>query len=101
MTDKIFAVIRTRGPRWNDSQPLEGQDDWRLHADFMNGLVSDGFVLLGGPLEGTPDVLLIVRAADEKQVEERLAADFWAAQDLLRIRQISPWSLRLRSPSDP
>jgi hypothetical protein len=67
----------------------------------MNGLVTDGFVLLGGPLEGTPDVLLIVRAADEKQVEERLAADCWAAQDLLRIRQISPWSLRLRSRSDP
>ena len=65
MTDKIFAVIRTRGPAWNDSQPLEGQDDWRAHADFMNGLVADGFVLLGGPLEGTPDVLLIVRAADQ------------------------------------
>ena len=44
---------------------------------------------------------LIVRAVDEKQVEERLAADCWTAQDLLRIRQISPWSLRLRSRSDP
>ena len=99
MTDKIFAVIRTRGPAWNDSQPLEGQDDWRAHADFMNGLVADGFVLLGGPLVDTPDVLLIVRAADQRQVEERL--DCWAARDLLRIRQVSPWSLRLRSHSDP
>jgi hypothetical protein len=101
MTDKIFAVIRTRGPGWNDAQPLEGQDDWRAHADFMNGLVADGFVLLGGPLVDTPDVLLIVRAADQRQVEERLAADCWAAKDLLRIRQVSPWSLRLRSRSDP
>jgi hypothetical protein len=101
MTDKIFAVISTRGPRWNDSQPLEGQDDWSAHADFMNRLAADGFVLLGGPLEGTPDVLLIVRAADQGQVEERLAADCWTAKDLLRIRQVCPWSLRLRSPSDP
>ena len=45
MTDKIFAVIRTRGPAWNDSQPLEGQDNWSAHADFMNGLVADGFAL--------------------------------------------------------
>ena len=45
--------------------------------------------------------LLIVRAAGQRQVEERLAADCWSVRDLLRIRQISPWSLRLRSRSDP
>ena len=67
----------------------------------MNALVADGFVLLGGPLAGTPDVLLIVRAASEAEVEARLAADCWAVKDLLRIRQISPWSLRLRSLGDP
>lgn len=67
----------------------------------MNGLVASGFILLGGPLVDTPDVLLIVRAADAQQVEERLAADCWAAKDLLRIKQISPWSLRLRPPGDP
>jgi hypothetical protein len=35
-------VIRTRGPGWNNAQPLEGQDDRRAHADFVNGLVADG-----------------------------------------------------------
>ena len=50
MTGNIFAVIRTRGPRWNDSAAPGRQVDWRAHADFMNGLVADGFVLLGGPL---------------------------------------------------
>jgi uncharacterized protein YciI len=101
MTDNIFAVIRTRGPRWNDSQPMEAQEDWRPHADFMNALVAQGFMLLGGPLLGTRDVLLIVRAADEQQVETRLAADCWAVKDLLRTRQISPWWLRLGSLGDP
>jgi len=101
MTHKLFAVIRTRGPGWNDSQPLEGQDDWPAHADFMNALLADGFVRLGGLLEGTHDVLLIVRAADEAEVEARLAADCWAVKDLLRIRQITPWLLRLGSLADP
>ena len=101
MTDNIFAVIRTRGPRWNDSQPMEAQEDWRPHADFMNALVAQGFMLLGGPLLGTRDVLLIVRAADEQQVETRLAADCWTVKDLLRTRQISPWWLRLGSLGDP
>ena len=71
MTDKIFAVINTRGPNWDDSKPMEGQVDWRGHADFMNGLAAEGFVLLGGPFKGTRDVLLIVRAEDRQEVEAR------------------------------
>jgi len=101
MTQNVFAVIRTRGPRWNDTEPLEGQEDWRAHADYMNGLVDEGFMLLGGPLTGTRDVLLIVRAADEAEVERRLAGDCWTIKELLRTRQISPWWLRLGSLGAP
>ena len=101
MTGQLFAVIRSRGPRWNDSQPLEGQEDWRPHADYMNALVADGFMLLGGPLAGTRDVLLIVRTGSESDVEARLAADCWTVKDLLVTRQITPWELRLGSLADP
>lgn len=97
MTDRLFAVICTRGPRWNDAEPLEGQEDWRGHADFMNGLLAEGFVVLGGPLSGTRDVLLIVRAASEHDVETRLAADCWSVKDLLRTVRMTPWELRLGS----
>jgi hypothetical protein len=51
-----FAVIRERGPAWDASCRLDGQPDWPSHAAFMNALQSEGFVLLGGPLEGTPKV---------------------------------------------
>ena len=101
MSGTLFAVIRTRGPRYDDGRPLEGQEDWRAHADFMNALVDDGFMVLGGPLAGTRDVLLIVRAQDARQVEARLAADCWTVKDLLRTRQISPWQLRLGSLDRP
>ena len=98
---RLFAVIRTRGPAWQESQPLEGQADWGGHAAFMNGLAKDGFVLLGGPLDGTPDVLLIVRAEHADAIRSRLAADPWSANDLLRIVRITPWTLRLGSLSTP
>ncbi len=101
MGGRIFAVVRTRGPRWDDSRPMEEQEDWRAHADFMNFLVDEGFMLLGGPLTGTREVLLIVRAADEAEVEARLAADCWTARGLLHTRQINPWWLRLGSLGDP
>jgi hypothetical protein len=75
--------------------PLEGQVDWGEHAEFMDALVANGFVLLGGPLEGTDDVLLIVRASDEREIRARLSGDCWHRDDLLRIVRISPWTLRL------
>ena len=75
MAKSLFAVINTRGPNWDDSKAMEGQVDWRGHADFMNGLAAEGFVLLGGPFKGTRDVLLIVRAEDKQEVEARLAPD--------------------------
>ena len=39
---QLFAVIRTRGPAFEPSRPLEAQADWAAHAVFMNGLVRDG-----------------------------------------------------------
>jgi uncharacterized protein len=90
----LFAVFLTRGPAWQAGRPLEEQDAWRPHADFMNALVDEGFVLLGGPLE-EPDVLQIVRASSPQEITERLAADPWHRMDLLRITRIAPWTLRL------
>jgi uncharacterized protein YciI len=92
---KVFAVMRTRGPQWNDAQPMEGQHDWRRHAEQMNAMVADGFMLLGGPLVGTREVLLIVRAADEAEIEARLGTDCWTINGLLRTLQVTPWWLRL------
>jgi hypothetical protein len=98
---RLFAVIRTRGPAWQDGRPLEGQADWGPHAAFMNALAAEGFVILGGPLDGTPDVLLVVRAQGPDEIRARLAGDPWSVQDLLRVGRIAPWTIRLGSlPAD-
>jgi uncharacterized protein YciI len=94
---RLFAVIRSRGAAWNDSLPLEEQADWRPHADFMNALHEEGFVAIGGPLEGTRDVLLIVRASDADEIASRLEDDPWSGKDLLRTTRIAMWTLRLGS----
>ena len=94
---KLFAVTRTRGPAFDPNRALEEQEDWRGHAAFMNALHAAGFVVLGGPLQGTADVLLIIRARDEKEIVARLADDCWSRGGLLRIKSIVPWTLRLGS----
>jgi uncharacterized protein YciI len=96
---KLFAVIRSRGSAWHASRSLEEQQEWGTHAAFMNGLAKEGFVVLGGPLEGSDDVLLIVRAETEQEIIERFAVDPWSRMDLLRIHRVAPWHLRLGSLS--
>ena len=93
----LYAVINRRGGAYKKSLPLEAQVDWAAHAAFMDALVSDGFVVLGGPLEGSDDVLLIVRASSPEEITARFGPDPWVVSGLLHIARISPWTLRLGS----
>src|SRR5688500_3592987 len=92
--ERLFAVIQTHDAGWKPL-PLEQQEDWRAHADFMNALEAAGVVLVGGPLEGNEDVLLILRARDADEIRARAAPDPWVAKDLLRLKSVRPWTLRL------
>lgn len=92
-----FAVVRTRSSAWDDSKPLESQLEWSAHAVFMDAMATEGFILLGGPLEGTRDVLLIFQAQDCSEIDDRLAADPWTKNGLLITKDCRPWRLRLGS----
>jgi uncharacterized protein YciI len=94
---KLFAVFRTRGPAWQEGEPLERQAEWGAHAAFMNALAKEGFVVLGGPLDGSADVLLVVRAESPEAIRARLAADPWSVNGLLQVARVLPWTLRLGS----
>ena len=95
--EHFFVVIRSRGAAWDGSRSMESQEDWEAHASFMNSLEKEGFVVLGGPLEDTSDVLLVVRARNYDQILSRLSADPWTLKGLLRVSRITPWTLRLGS----
>jgi hypothetical protein len=90
-----YAVIREPGASWDASRTLREQEKWDEHAGFMDALVDDGFVLLGGPLEGGPKTLLIVKAASEQAIISRLAHDPWTPMGLLRIATIERWEILL------
>ena len=62
-----------------------------------DALFEQRFALLVGPLEGTRDALLILRASSPSEIAERIAADLWTSNGLLITKQISPWQLRLGS----
>jgi uncharacterized protein YciI len=92
-----FAVRLVHGPGWDPARPIRQQDRWDDHAAFMDGLVDDGFIILGGPVGDGAESLHVVDAGDASEVEARFAADPWAGDGLLRIGIIEPWALWLDS----
>lgn len=91
----IFAVTLVRGGPWDWSCDLREQQGFAEHASLMDTLVSEGFILLGGPLALDREVLHVIRAASEHEVRERLAVDPWHQNGMLTISSIRTWTVLL------
>jgi len=95
-----FLVKRAHGPSWDPARPRREQDGWDAHAEFMDRLLEDGFIVLGGPVgEGDGDYALqVVEAESAEDVRSRLADDPWG-EDMLVTESIELWRIWLqRSP---
>jgi uncharacterized protein YciI len=92
----FLVLVRRTGPEWDRSRPMEDQSDWDAHAEFMDALVDDGFIVLGGPLADEERVAHVIEAESEQAVRATLARDPWSDTHLV-IDAIEPWTLRLDS----
>jgi uncharacterized protein YciI len=93
----MFLVqLRRSGPEWDGARPMEQQSEWPEHASFMDGLVDEGFIVLGGPLADEERVVHAVEAESEDAVRATLARDPWSESHLV-IESIEPWTIRLDS----
>jgi uncharacterized protein len=94
-----YLVRNARGPDWDHSRRRRDQEGWDEHAAFMDALVEEGVIVLGGPVgEGDgEDTLLVVDVESEAAIRARLADDPWA-NGVLTIKSVEPWSVWLRAP---
>jgi uncharacterized protein YciI len=74
---------------------MREQDGWDEHARFMDALVAEGFILLGGPLEGDRHVLHVVEASSHEAVRARLAEDNWTQDGKLETVSVEEWTVLL------
>ncbi|PYJ03896.1 MAG: hypothetical protein DME39_04125 [Verrucomicrobia bacterium] len=88
-----FIAISSAGPNHDQSKGTREQPFWDEHAAFIDQLVADGFVLMGGPLVDEGGALLIVNAEDEEQVREKLKNDPWFEHGILKLESIKRWQI--------
>lgn len=90
-----YAVTQEWGDGRDAQRSMREQAKWDEHAAFMDALVDDGFVILGGPLDNAEKVLLIINAESQQAVEARLADDPWLPMGIRRIASIERWEILL------
>ena len=91
----MFLVHVTQtGPEFKPGLPFEEQSDWKAHASFMNGLVDEGFIVLGGPLAADRRVAHAVEAESEEAVRATLARDPWSQTHVV-VDSVEPWTILL------
>jgi uncharacterized protein YciI len=92
-----FIVVSSVGPNRDESKGTREQPFWDEHAAFIDQLVDDGFILMGGPSlgrDGLPQgALLIVNALDENEITEKLKDDPWFVRGILKLESIRRWEI--------
>src|SRR5262245_30695381 len=93
----VFVLTQVNGPNYDGSRHRRDQPAWDEHAAFTDKLLADGFVIMGGPLDDGEHVLLILQAADEREVADRLALDPWRPMGILATKTLQRWDVWLDS----
>jgi uncharacterized protein YciI len=97
----LHAVRERRGGPWDWSRGLREQAGFDEHAQFMDELTESGFVVLGGPLQGDREVLLVIDARGEDVIRARLAEDPWLRNGMLTVTSIERWTILLDGRGRP
>lgn len=87
-----FIVISSAGEHRDLSKGSREQRYWDEHAEFIDRLVDEGFIMMGGPFDDG-GAMLIVRADGEDQVREKMKDDPWYQKGMLELESIKHWQI--------
>jgi len=88
-----FVAISSAGPNRDLSRGTREQPFWDEHAEFIDRLVAEGSILMGGPLVDEGGSLLIFNAEDEDEVRKKLKNDPRLERGILKQDSIKRWQI--------
>jgi hypothetical protein len=113
-----FVVISQQGPSWDPARTMREQQLWDEHVVFVNGLIDEGLLHLGGPLaDGSrPDddfspasepvgddriyrTMVVVEAPGSGEAAARLAEDPWIRSGVIVRTSIDRWEVLVGDPA--
>jgi uncharacterized protein YciI len=92
-----FLAYSTAGSQRDLTKDAREQSHWDEHAAFIDGLVAEGFIQLGGPLDEEGGGFLVILAHTEDEARERLRHDPWYAYEILSLVWVKRWCIFIDS----
>jgi uncharacterized protein len=89
----IFVMISSAGRNRNPDKDTREQPFWSEHAEFIDRLVAEGFIWMGGPLPDDGGSLLFFNANSEDEVREKMKNDPWQEHGILNPENIKRWEI--------
>lgn len=89
----LYVVESTAGVRRDLSKGTREQAHWDVHAEFIDALVDEGIIALGGPFPDEGGAMIVVRAESEADVRARLASDPWYVNEILTLAGVHRWEI--------
>jgi hypothetical protein len=89
----FHVILRRAGPEYDPELEVGEQSRFDEHAAYMDSLVEDGVIVIGGLL---PDLRTAhaMQAASEDEVRAIWARDPWHESHLI-LESVEPWDIRL------
>src|SRR5438552_8569442 len=88
-----FVAISSASLNRDSSKGAREQPFWDGHAAFIDRLVDEGFILMGGPLVDEGGSLLIFNAEHENEVREKMKNDPWLKHGILKQESVKRWQI--------
>lgn len=88
-----FVMISAAGPQRDLAKGTREQAHWDEHARFIDALVDQGVIMMGGPFEDEGGAMLIVRANDANEVMETMKHDPWHTHGILQLQSLKRWEI--------
>ena len=88
-----FLALSSAGPNRDQTKGTREQPFWNEHAAFIDKLVDEGCISMGGPLVDEGGAVLIFNAEDENEVREKVKNDPWMEHGILKLESVKRWEI--------
>ena len=88
---KTFVIFFTPGTAWIAGKTSREQPYWTEHAAFMDALLEDGIVIMGGPFADYSSIMVIFAASDEGEARDLFKRDPFVVQRIFHLISVHEW----------
>lgn len=81
--------------RWDSDKSNRQQESWDDHAEFIDSLLTERVILVGGPLADNSAIMMVVLAESGQAARDYFAEDPWITKGLVQIKAVHQWNLEI------